>query len=709
MKTMKRAAAILLAVILAVQGFGMDSLLADAAASRAPEDYLHELDLVKFEASGPQGIAGGVFIIGSSVNPDASGNERAAAYISGETAATSDSNLSNTRVGGMEFTLKNGVTAAEINSATLTINVQDVNENMAGAAKWTKAALFETDNPSAWALTAEDQVASVIAAKNNDYSYGAAIYSNERISGSDPGEKTFDVTNAVKNAINDGSSRIVLRLQTVMSGWYVYDGDSQYAPTLIVDTTPTTSATVNLLDKEDNSVIKTEPVTGLVIGETYTYTPENNFTENNTIYIYDSGNANNVLSIADLADDPAGNILSVYYRKAEITGPVNPISADTYTESAPVLPATVSASLENGAFTQTLPVTWDAIDPSQYAEPGSFTVNGSFNAGPYASVGITATVNVYEKPGDNKELKEAIAEVAGKLQELAEDDYTADSWEALQTALAAARTVADDTTAVQAVVDEAKEDLEAAFRALAKITYSVTYIPNNGINGLTQLRVEKGAAAPEPEGIKWSGYTLDGWFLPGAATPYDFNTPVTANIRLTAKWTAIPVVKTDISGASVTVAKTVYNGKTQTPKVTVKYGTKTLVLNKDYTVIYKNNKNAGKATAAITGIGDYTGTKTANFNIIPKANKISKLTNKKGKTLVVKISKSKSADGYEISYSTSKKFKSSKKKSTTKTSVTLSKLKMKKKYYVRVRAYKKIDGKKVYSAYSKPKTKTIKK
>ncbi len=59
-----------------------------------------------------------------------------------------------------------------------------------------------------------------------------------------------------------------------------------------------------------------------------------------------------------------------------------------------------------------------------------------------------------------------------------------------------------------------------------------------------------------------------------------------------------------------------YTGKAITPAVTVTDGAKTLVLNKDYTVSYKNNIDAGTATVTIIGKGNYTGTKTATFKIV---------------------------------------------------------------------------------------------
>ena len=64
--------------------------------------------------------------------------------------------------------------------------------------------------------------------------------------------------------------------------------------------------------------------------------------------------------------------------------------------------------------------------------------------------------------------------------------------------------------------------------------------------------------------------------------------------------------------------------------------------------------------------------------------------------------------GYEIQLATDKKFKKNKKTVTIKkqktTKTTVKKLKAKKKYYVRVRTYKTVNGKKVYSSWSKVKS-----
>ncbi|MDD6085399.1 MAG: Ig-like domain-containing protein [Oscillospiraceae bacterium] len=63
-----------------------------------------------------------------------------------------------------------------------------------------------------------------------------------------------------------------------------------------------------------------------------------------------------------------------------------------------------------------------------------------------------------------------------------------------------------------------------------------------------------------------------------------------------------------------------YNGKEITPEFTVSDKTfGTLKKDTDYTVTYKNNVNAGNATIVVTGKGNFTGTVTKEFTIVPKA------------------------------------------------------------------------------------------
>ena len=94
--------------------------------------------------------------------------------------------------------------------------------------------------------------------------------------------------------------------------------------------------------------------------------------------------------------------------------------------------------------------------------------------------------------------------------------------------------------------------------------------------------------------------------------------------------------------------------------------------------------------------------------IVVKASKVTKATNVKGKKAKITVKKAASVTGYQIQYGTKKNFKGAKSVKTKATTKTVSKL-AKKKYYVRVRTYKVVDGKTYYSSWSGAKTVTIKK
>jgi len=180
--------------------------------------------------------------------------------------------------------------------------------------------------------------------------------------------------------------------------------------------------------------------------------------------------------------------------------------------------------------------------------------------------------------------------------------------------------------------------------------------------------------------------------------------------------TVIYAVKT----AALSKTSYTYNGKAQKPSVTVKDSRgKALINNVDYTVSFpKGMKNVGRYTVPVVLKGNYSGTISETFDIVPKGTSISKVTaKKKGFTLKWKKQK-KQTTGYEIAYSASSKFakKSTKIIKAGKSgapSKTVSKLKEKKKYYVRIRTYKtvKISGKsvKLYSDWSKTKAVITKK
>ena len=157
-----------------------------------------------------------------------------------------------------------------------------------------------------------------------------------------------------------------------------------------------------------------------------------------------------------------------------------------------------------------------------------------------------------------------------------------------------------------------------------------------------------------------------------------------------------------------------YTGKAAKPKVTVADSSGKIIPSSNYTVKYSNNKAVGKAAVKITFKGNYSGTVSKSFTIAPKGTSLTK-TAAQSKGFTIKWKKQPSQiTGYEIQYSTEKKF--SKEASVTKTvkkasatSLAIKKVKAGKKYYIRIRTYKTIKKAKYYSGWSKVKTVTVKK
>ena len=171
----------------------------------------------------------------------------------------------------------------------------------------------------------------------------------------------------------------------------------------------------------------------------------------------------------------------------------------------------------------------------------------------------------------------------------------------------------------------------------------------------------------------------------------------------------------DIREAKVTPV--VYNGQKQEPVVT--YNGKTLQKDRDYSLSYYGEmKDVGEYLVSIGGMGEYAGVKAAAFVIAPKGTSL-KSVKASYKAITVKWSKqsnkmsTKRISGYEVQLATNGKFTKGKKvvsiKGYTKTAKKITGLKAGKKYYVRVRTFRMVDGKKIGSAWSKVKTVKVKK
>ena len=157
-------------------------------------------------------------------------------------------------------------------------------------------------------------------------------------------------------------------------------------------------------------------------------------------------------------------------------------------------------------------------------------------------------------------------------------------------------------------------------------------------------------------------------------------------------------------------AKYLYNGKEKKPQpVFVDRRGKVFDYDGDIKIKFENNINVGVAKMNVRDNGCW---RIVKFKILPPKTQIEKLTSKSRKA-VISWDKTKQTDGYQLEYSRDGSFK---KGSTTRVKVEGSKntkqtvkyLSRGKKYYFRVRTYKKVKSKNYYSPWSKAETVKIK-
>ena len=173
---------------------------------------------------------------------------------------------------------------------------------------------------------------------------------------------------------------------------------------------------------------------------------------------------------------------------------------------------------------------------------------------------------------------------------------------------------ADATTIVLTKTFDATDSLPAAIVGTAPTAKSLKY------NGTEQELVTAGATSDGtmqyslnntnwstaiPKGKDAKTYTV--YYKVKGDSGHSDST--VANVKVT-------IGQKDISGVTIgAIANQSYTGSAITPDPVVTDGTTVLKKDKDYTVSYTNNTNAGTATLTINGKGNYTGTTTANFTI----------------------------------------------------------------------------------------------
>lgn len=205
------------------------------------------------------------------------------------------------------------------------------------------------------------------------------------------------------------------------------------------------------------------------------------------------------------------------------------------------------------------------------------------------------------------------------------------------------------------------------------VQHTITY---HWYDGLTTYETfNEGAKSSLEQNPTRPGYTFLGWY-----TTEDF-TEGTKISEISANTTADVVVYAKWQKNQVMDDQTTENQNNKTPSQTTQN---------------QNNKTPSAETKQIT----------ATVKVTPKKVTGLKLSKKKSASVKIKWKKATGASGYEVAMKTGKKGKYKKVadvKSESKVTYTKKKLKKGKTYYVKVRAYKIIDGKKVYGAYSSAK------
>lgn len=170
------------------------------------------------------------------------------------------------------------------------------------------------------------------------------------------------------------------------------------------------------------------------------------------------------------------------------------------------------------------------------------------------------------------------------------------------------------------------------------------------------------------------------------------------------------IVKRSVRSVTCHYKKTrSYTGRWVKPNVTLKVGKVKLKKNRDYTLVYRNNLQIGKASVVIRGMGNFTGKKTITFKIVPQTPKIQKLKKNK-KSFVITYSSGKMVHGYQMEVSTASSFAAKKTQKYILNGNRFEAFGLKKgTYYIRVKAYYSKKGKRYESGYTSKRKIKIKK
>ncbi|MDE6662388.1 MAG: InlB B-repeat-containing protein [Lachnospiraceae bacterium] len=171
-----------------------------------------------------------------------------------------------------------------------------------------------------------------------------------------------------------------------------------------------------------------------------------------------------------------------------------------------------------------------------------------------------------------------------------------------------------------------------------KKQYVVTFNSDEG-SAVDSQTVIEGQTCRKPANPTKKGFAFEGWYTDSECadgSEYNFDTSVTSNITLYAKWIEAKGLQIDFANKEEVYT---YTGNAITPEIIVSNNGNALVEGIDYTVKYSNNKKASNAAKiVVTGKGVYAGKTIPKTFTIAKKN-INDNNIKAGRIVVVKSRK----------------------------------------------------------------------
>ena len=277
---------------------------------------------------------------------------------------------------------------------------------------------------------------------------------------------------------------------------------------------------------------------------------------------------------------------------------------------------------------------------------------------------------------DTDTVKAALDSTVAAANALVESDYTPESWKALQDALA--EVAAEKASGKISRIEAVQKKVADAVAALGKM-------PTDEAEAALEA-----AVAAATKDLKESDYTPESWkALQDALAEAEA-------LKGTGTISQIQAAQTKVQeAAAALVKKGTGSGTNPSAGPSAKPSTDP-----------SGNPGVKPSTAP--------GTKPTAKPQAPKVKKatVKKVKSTKKKTIQVQWKKISGVTGYQVQAALDKKFKKGKKTYTVKkaktTKKTIKKLKSRKKYFVRVRAYKTVGGKKYYGIWSKVKSVKVK-